>query len=193
MPPRSLHKMFVRQSARAARLRLTPEARAESSRGISERRLALPELASASSVLSYSALPEEADPAEALAAMRARGVRTGLPRISGPASLDLHWVDDSTSLVPGPYGIMEPAHDAPPASIDDFEAVIVPGVAFDRTCARVGFGGGYYDALLSKLRDGVATVAVAFDEQIVDKVPCEDHDMRVDVIVTPSAVYRAAG
>ena len=63
--------------------------------------------------------------------------------------------------------------------------MLVPGVAFDRTGRRLGYGGGYYDRLLPLL--GRATrVAGAFDLQLVDRVPCAPHDVCVDVIVTES-------
>jgi len=64
------------------------------------------------------------------------------------------------------------------------DLVIVPGVAFDRKGHRLGFGAGYYDRFLPKLRPGVKKIAVAFEVQLVDSVPAEEHDIRMDAILT---------
>jgi 5-formyltetrahydrofolate cyclo-ligase len=141
-------------------------------------------------VLAYAALPEEIDPADIVAALRADGARVAMPRVCGPGALALHWVDEGEVLESGHAGIPEPPESCAWAGPDDFDLVLVPGVAFDASCARLGFGGGFYDALLPSLPEGVATVGLAFDEQIVDEVPCEPHDERVAIVVTPTAVYR---
>ncbi len=183
-------KTSVRTTARTARRALDADRRREASDAISRRFLDLPETIRASTVLAYSALPEEADPAPAVAVLRDRGVRVALPKVSGAGSLSLHWTDSDSDLVPGPFGIREPTAGQEPAAAADLDLVIVPGVAFDASCRRIGFGGGYYDALLPTLPASTRTVAFAFDEQIVDEVPCEAHDARVDVVVTPTTVYR---
>lgn len=76
------------------------------------------------------------------------------------------------------------------ASPDILDLVIVPGVAFDLDLRRIGYGGGYYDKLFERLSPSVKKIAICFDEQIVTKVPTEEHDHRVDMIVTPTKVYR---
>ena len=78
----------------------------------------------------------------------------------------------------------------PPASLD---VIVVPGVAFDRSGARLGRGGGYYDGFLAGLPGSrPVRVALAFDAQIVEGVPMEAHDQRVHVIVTPTEVIAGA-
>jgi 5-formyltetrahydrofolate cyclo-ligase len=148
------------------------------------------EVASARAVLAYAALPEELDPAPLIDALRSLGARVALPRVCGPGALALHWVDEGEVLESGHAGIPEPPESCAWAGPDDFDLVLVPGVAFDASCARLGFGGGFYDALLPSLPEGVATVGLAFDEQMVDVVPCEPHDEHVAIVVTPTAVYR---
>jgi 5-formyltetrahydrofolate cyclo-ligase len=67
---------------------------------------------------------------------------------------------------------------------------VVPGVAFDRSCRRVGYGGGFYDRLLARTDEGAAAVAIAFSMQVVDEVPTGPLDRLVDAIVTEDGVIR---
>ena len=127
--------------------------------------------------------------AAAVPVLRERGVALVLPRVVGPERLALHRVDADTPLVPGPFGILEPPENAPAVAPADIDLVIVPGVAFDGACRRVGHGGGYYDRLLAGLNRAVR-VGFAFDEQVLDEVSCEEHDICVDILVTPSRTLR---
>jgi 5-formyltetrahydrofolate cyclo-ligase len=185
-------KRALRKRVRAARAGLAPDARAAASDAAAVRALTLPEVNAARVVLAYAALPEEIDPAPLVRALRERGARVAFPRVCGPGVLALHWADSEKELAPGHAGVPEPHPDSDWATPDAFDLVIVPGVAFDPSCSRLGLGGGFYDALLPTLRAGTPTVALAFEEQVVDAVPCEASDARVDVVVTPSAVHRRA-
>ena len=73
----------------------------------------------------------------------------------------------------------------PPIAID---LVVVPALAFDTTGNRLGRGGGYYDRFLSRLRRAATTVGLAFDVQIVDELPVDERDVRVEVVVTDRRV-----
>lgn len=68
--------------------------------------------------------------------------------------------------------------------------MIVPGVAFDRRCTRVGYGGGFYDRLLGRTREDAPAVAIAFALQVVPEVPSGPIDRRVDALVTELEVIR---
>lgn len=186
-------KAQLRALARHMR-RLMPESAAEAGSAAASARLAgLPELASAGTVLGYAAMPGEIDPAPALAALRERGARIAYPRVREGRALSLHLVDDPAELVVRSFGIPEPPDGAPEVDPAELDAVIVPGVAFDAACGRLGHGAGYYDRLLSSLEPGVPLIALGFDEQMLGEVPCEPHDVRMHVVVTPSAVHRPAG
>lgn len=88
-------------------------------------------------------------------------------------------------LRPGTWKIPEPPPDAPEAPSIDF--MIVPGVAFDRSCRRLGNGKGYYDRALASLRPP-QTVGVCFAAQLVDEVPTGELDASVDVVITEREV-----
>ncbi|MFY9113786.1 MAG: 5-formyltetrahydrofolate cyclo-ligase [Dethiobacteria bacterium] len=98
----------------------------------------------------------------------------------------LDWDDD---LAPGEYGIYEPPPEKlRPVNPRLIDLVIVPGVAFDLSGNRLGYGGGYYDRFFALLRDDTSLVAMVFDQQIVERVPVEPWDRRVDSIVTEKRV-----
>jgi 5-formyltetrahydrofolate cyclo-ligase len=183
-------KRDLRERTRSARAAIPVDVRDAASERAASLALGLPEVASARSVLAYAALPEEIDPAPLVRVLRERGARVAYPRVCGPGVLALHWTRGAEDLAPGHAGIPEPASGSAWASPADLDLVIVPGVAFDAACGRLGLGGGFYDAFLPTLPTTAVTLALAFDQQMVDAVPCDDRDARVDVVVTPSSVHR---
>jgi 5-formyltetrahydrofolate cyclo-ligase len=89
----------------------------------------------------------------------------------------------------GAYNIREPKPECSPAiNIKDLDVIIVPAVAYDKNCYRLGYGGGFYDRFLENLRKDVVTIGIAFDLQIFDEVPKEAHDAQLDYIVTESRI-----
>ena len=89
----------------------------------------------------------------------------------------------------GAYNISEPKPECSPAiNIKDLDVVIVPAVAYDKNCYRLGYGGGFYDRFLENLRKDAVTIGIAFDLQIFDEVPKEPHDAQLDYIVTESRI-----
>lgn len=87
-------------------------------------------------------------------------------------------------LKEGMYGILEPASLEFAVDEQVIDLIVIPGIAFDISGGRVGYGGGFYDRFLKKLSSNVVKLALAYDFQIVDKVPTEIHDMLVDRIIT---------
>ncbi len=69
----------------------------------------------------------------------------------------------------------------------------MPGTAFDPEGNRIGYGAGFYDKLLSRLRKKVPLIAIAFEEQMVDPIPSEPHDVKVHKIVTNARVIECLG
>ncbi|MFZ3066025.1 MAG: 5-formyltetrahydrofolate cyclo-ligase [Nitrospirota bacterium] len=92
-------------------------------------------------------------------------------------------------LEPGYWGILEPKKEyRRDASINDVDLMVMPGVAFDENGHRLGYGMAFYDKLLSSRKKDTPLVAIAFDMQVVDDVPCERHDILIDKIVTEKRV-----
>ena len=117
----------------------------------------------------------------------ARGRRVLIPKTESKERLLIpsQMFDFEKDLVPGFYDIPEPAPGAlRPVDPEEIDLLIVPGVAFDLQGNRLGYGGGYYDRFFERLRPGVPLVALAFDLQIVDAVPVDPWDQRMDWVVT---------
>lgn len=87
-------------------------------------------------------------------------------------------------MEPGAMGIPAPALHRPIIDAREFDIVIVPGVAFTRAGARLGYGGGYYDRYLPRCTRA-KILALAFPEQIVEHLATEEHDLRLPLIITP--------
>lgn len=183
-------KHAARSRAREARCALDRDTCDAYARAAGERLLALPEVAAARAILAYAASIEEIDPARAVGVLRLRGVAVALPRVEAPGELGLHLTGDATPLTGGMFGIREPAADTPRIPAHAIDAVIVPGVAFDAECWRLGYGGGYYDRLLPLLREDCTRIGFAYDEQLLERIPAAEHDVRLDAVVTPTRVIR---
>lgn len=98
---------------------------------------------------------------------------------------------DATRLVRHRFGMLEPEPDLPSVNPREVQLVLVPGVAFDRRGGRLGFGGGYYDRLLP-LADRAITVGVTYEELVLDAVPTEPWDYRVEWLVTPAGLIKVS-
>ena len=88
-------------------------------------------------------------------------------------------------------GVREPAPvRRRPARVDRVDVFVIPGVGFDRTGARLGYGGGHFDRLLARARPNATLIGVGFDIQFVDELPVEPHDVRMDYVITEAGVRR---
>ena len=149
---------------------------------------ALPAFTRAHAVALYAATRGEIDPAELRAPLSVRQLPAYYPCSAAGTTPRLHFraLTAGAAFVAARFGILEPpphATEIPAAALD---VVLVPGVAFARDGARLGFGRGYYD---STLRDAprALRIGLAHEFQVVDRIPPRDGDEPVDLIVTPRA------
>jgi 5-formyltetrahydrofolate cyclo-ligase len=106
--------------------------------------------------------------------------------------LQLYEIKNLDETVPGVMGILEPFQSKErEVLLEDVDLVIIPGAGYDYAGKRLGYGGGYYDILLAGRKKDMPIIALAYEEQIVDVIPAEKHDVRVDMIVTDQRVIRA--
>jgi len=116
-----------------------------------------------------------------------RGVRVLLPVIAGVGPLDWAWFAGLDALRMGPYGIPEPDGERlGAAALRIADVVFVPALAVDRTGVRLGRGAGFYDRSLPLAAAGTAFVAVVREDEVVDWLPAEPHDVRMSAVLTPN-------
>ena len=115
--------------------------------------------------------------------------RWGFPRCVGKF-LIWHLWQPGEKLAQGKFGILEPASDAPTLSAKDVDLILVPAVAIDGQGYRLGYGGGFYDHLLSKPRwENILTVGIIFEFAYVPKLPNDIWDIKLQYICTNKALY----
>ena len=177
-------KPILRQRALARRKALPPEARARFTDRLAQEGLSLARLWRPSVVSAFHPIRDEPDSLRLLDALAKDGFQTALPAVvarGAPLAFRLWRPGDPTA--PGPIGVPEPLAGAPTVEPD---LVFVPLACFDRRGHRIGYGAGYYDLSLARLRTmkPVHAVGVAYGVCEVAAVPYEAHDQRLDVIVT---------
>lgn len=150
--------------------------------------LSLPEMEQAEVVLTSVSIRSEISTAGLIEHILGAGKRMLIPFVADDGRLAATWVTSVDDLSPGYKGILEPRARMPVAS-SEADVIVVPGVAFDTSCNRLGYGGGFFDAFLSTAPRALR-VGMCFECQIVDEVPHLDHDEPVDVVVTEDRVLR---
>jgi 5-formyltetrahydrofolate cyclo-ligase len=189
-------KAALRRAVLARRDALPDAARTDLSRRLTATVLAQPGLAMARSVAAYLSFGSELDTAAFVAHVLGAGKRLVLPRVNREQRrLDLHFVGDlARDLVPGVWGIREPSPErCPPATLQEVDLLLAPGVAFSPGCDRLGYGGGFYDKLLAGRGAHPLVIAAAFDLQIVASLPVGPDDVPVDMVITESAHHVGSG
>jgi 5-formyltetrahydrofolate cyclo-ligase len=191
-------KRMLRREFLRVRSGLTPGEARVAGEALARRALELPELADADTVAAYVSVGTEPGTGALLEALRARGTRVLLPVLLGDDDLDWGEYTGPGDLVEvrhgGKMALREPAgpHLGPDA-VTWADAVLLPGLAVDGRGVRLGRGGGSYDRVLARLdRSGArpALVVLLHDNEVVGRVPAEEHDRPVDAAVTPSGVHR---
>ncbi|MFN4196562.1 MAG: 5-formyltetrahydrofolate cyclo-ligase [Caldimicrobium sp.] len=101
--------------------------------------------------------------------------------------LSFHLVEDLSELSPGSFGIPEPEINKPQISPQELDLILVPGLVFDRHKFRLGYGKGFYDTFLKETK--AVKIGVAFYFQVIDNLPREAHDVKMDYILTEKGFF----
>jgi len=137
-------------------------------------------------VSGFAAINDEINPAPLMTWLQAEGFRLALPVMQGKGKplLMRAWTPGD-AMNAAAWGIAEPMDDKPAV---DPDILLVPLLAFDARGYRLGYGGGFYDRTLQRLRKlkPIVAVGLAYDELRVDAVPAESYDERLDWVLTPS-------
>lgn len=188
-------KTALREDARAQRTTIADEARQELESALEDRLLNLPATKHAKHIAVYNPIGSEA---RYVANIDTLFVLEQHPVIAFPlvaSDTEMFFgsfeMDDDRSVLANPLqrvSAFDPTRVVNPLDID---LILVPGLAFDKHGNRLGQGSGFYDRYLPTLRKDCLVVGIAFDEQLVDEVPCGPNDCKVDYIVTPTRIISA--
>jgi 5-formyltetrahydrofolate cyclo-ligase len=180
-------KAGVRRSLLASRKALSPDERAEKSRLICAACRELPAFREAPIICSYVNFRDEVETGELVRSLLAAGRRVAVPAHFHGVDLPLVFseIRSWSELVPNHFGIPQPPREKlrilPVAAISLF---LVPGSGFDLSGRRLGYGLGFYDRVLPSASPGVLKVGLAFEAQVVERVPTDEHDVPMDCIQT---------
>lgn len=188
-------KDSLRKDILQKRLRLPFEEIFELSSTIQKKFLEIRELKGAKRLALYASFKNEVLTETILEYAVAHRQEVFFPRIvrekKGLMFLKVH---DKEDLASGSYDIKEPVHShrgihQPEIAVSSsLDIIVVPGIAFDTNGNRLGYGKGYYDKVLGSIKETCLIVALAFDFQIVNTIPAEAHDIKMDKIITESRV-----
>jgi 5-formyltetrahydrofolate cyclo-ligase len=172
----------------------------DAARVITETVASMEEYRNAETVLAYCSCRREVDTSVLTAQILADGKRLCLPlctdldesgkRFTEAPAMEARDIKSVAGLVPGAYGIPEPADDTPVVQPEEVDLIILPCVTCDKNCRRLGQGGGYYDKFLDSVRPDCAKIALCYEAVLADELPVEEHDVPVDAVVTEEQVYR---
>lgn len=181
-------KAALREQLLAARRSVADDTRADEARSLNDHVGAV--VSNGSTVCAYVPVGVEPGSIEMLDVLLRRAGRVLLPvaRTAGDATpLALQWGEYRPGqLVAARFGLLEPAQPwLPPRALAEASVVLVPALAVDRRGVRLGRGGGFYDRSLVHRAQQVRLIAVIRDEELIDELPCEPHDVRMTHALTP--------
>lgn len=185
-------KNLLRKEILETRSCLSKEERNRKNSDICSKLLEMPEFIRAGTVMAYMEFRDEAGTEGIIAECYKRGKRVVLPVVSctdGARELQVYEIGPGAGFRRNRYGISEPdPKTAKRMEETGIDLVLVPGVVFDLMKHRIGYGAGYYDRFLTRLKSGCATVGIAYELQIVKRIPAENHDIPLNMVITEQRV-----
>ena len=180
-------KSMIRNRVFSRLQKLSEDHREALSHLLAQELLSCEALRNAETILAFAPLATEPMIDPVIDRWRSEGRKVLLPRtLDRPGMMELAPLECLMGELPvGAFGIRTPRGPSHPG--DAIDAILVPGIAFDRQGRRLGHGGGYYDRLLAETR-GAVILGVGFECQLESEIPEEAHDRRVQEVVTEQGI-----
>jgi 5-formyltetrahydrofolate cyclo-ligase len=184
-------RQMLRNKILGARDLLSASERQEKSSFAIQNFWSLPEMKHWSTLFIYVNFRSELETLELIYQCLSQGKRVAVPLVDASTvrMIPLLIKDPEKDLVPGYYGIPEPD---PQKSLRvaprEIDAAVIPGSVFDIQGGRLGYGGGYYDRFLVNDAPQAKRIGLAFEMQVVEKVPVEPHDQPLDILITEKRI-----
>jgi 5-formyltetrahydrofolate cyclo-ligase len=179
-------KIALRRQLLTKRNNIDPPERDATASPLRDAVLGLPEIQMAGTVAAYVSVGSEPDTRGLIYALWKRGSYVLLPLLRADDDLDWASYEGPDSLGPGPRGLLEPTE--PPrgvTAITSADLVIVPALAVDRGGMRLGRGGGSYDRALARVGGAIPTIALIYDDELLEEVPAGPLDQPVRMAAQP--------
>ncbi len=183
-------KTIIRKEIRKIRDSLSPDERKKKDKDIIKRLFHMNEFMEAMTIMFFASYKSEPNIFEIIRESLNIGKRVVLPKVNIiKKELLLYEIKHCYEMDYGYMDIPEPdVVEDRRMNPEVLDLIIMPGIAFDEKGGRIGYGGGYYDRLISNIEEKTPLIAIAYDEQIVKKVPIFEHDVRVDKIITDKRI-----
>lgn len=183
-------KILLRKEMRARRKSLTEIERANFSNEIVKKFLVQEVYQNSKIIMAYVSMAEEVQLQKIFIDAFARKKILAVPLIIGKGEMQAVEVPNFDALEIGEFGILTVRKDLRKfIDAEKLNCIIVPGAAFDLKFNRLGLGGGFYDKFLTRAVNA-KKIALAYDFQIVEKVPTEPHDFKVDMIISEKRILK---
>ena len=181
-------KNLIRKQMKQLRADMTRTERFEKSMQIFEQLITVPEFKRADRIYTYVSMDNEIDTIMLIDYSLSLEKRVFVPRVSG-RDMEFYEISDRSELSPGYMGIYEPDINGREPDYSRTGFMCMPGLAFDKSHNRIGYGGGFYDRYLS-VENKLYKAALAYEAQLLESIPAQDGDVRPDMIVTEENIYR---
>lgn len=183
-------KRELRKILKALAAGLEPEYCRRADREILERIRSMEEYRKARTVFCYVGTEREIDTMPVILDALGRGKRVGVPKCISRGIMEVYEITGPESLVPGSYGIQEPSESCPLMRPEEIDLALVPCMACTGDGYRLGYGGGYYDRYLGRIKGMRA--ALCRGRLMRETVPAEEHDIRMDAVISEDGIFRDA-
>ena len=165
----------------------------EMSRQVITRLAVLPEMKTSFVIMTYVDFGKEVRTVPLISDLLNQGKQVIVPYCE-KNEIQLFRLKNLKELAPGYFGILEPKIELRCLSdrhiqVEELHLIVVPGVAFDPHCGRLGRGQGFYDRFLKKTSENSLKIGLAFDWQMIDAIPMSENDQHVDVVVTENSFF----
>ena len=180
-----MDKKALRAEIKAKKRAMTEEQIAATSEALAQQLYAHPAYKEAKSIFGYLSYNQEVRTMPMLEQAQKDGKRVAVPKVIGDTMIFI-WLDDLSRIELGYCNIPEPMDNGPEA-IDETALVLMPGLAFDPTGRRCGYGGGFYDRYLEE-HPNHPTLAMCYGFQMFDHLDTDPHDIPVNYVLSQEVV-----
>jgi len=180
-----MDKKALRAEIKAKKRAMTEEQIAATSDALAQQLYAHPAYQKASSIFGYLSYNQEVRTMPMLEQAQRDGKRVAVPKVIGDTMIFI-WLDDLSRVELGYCNIPEPIDNGPEA-VDETALVMMPGLAFDPTGRRCGYGGGFYDRYLEE-HPNHPTLAMCYGFQMFDRLETDPHDIPVDYVLSQEVI-----